>query len=314
MIGLPDVKKFIKNHDAVSDVMGEILMTIIAVLLVSSIAVSIFSYDVVDDIPRVQVKEWANVQADTINLKHSGGEFIETEAFEIVVNINGDRYVYSSSDINSTLGRNIWELGDTIEIDTNNEWGIGITEDDEITVFLVDIPSKKVIQNLELSSGESTNSDWIAPQGSAEDTSAGGSATLLDIQEEGDGLFTHYYPLNTSNSSIYEEFDFDANPTLWGILPGSNFSSVTLKLVYRTNNNSCEDIKLKIWDEDPSRIWNEEDLTTYDSFTVYSTDLSAYINNTMDLANIKVQLVATGNASISGQKSLNVDYIALRVS
>ncbi len=294
--------------------MGEILLTTIAVLLVTTIAVSIFSFEVVDDVPRVQVKEWANVQADTIYLKHSGGEFIETEAFEIVVNINGDRYVYSSSDINTNLGRNVWELGDTIEIDTYNEWGIGITEGDEITVFLVDIPSKKVIQNLELSSGKSTNSDWVAPQGSAEDTSTGGSATLLDIQEEGDGVYTSYYPPSIPNPSIYEEFDFDANPTLWGILPGSNFSSVTLSLVYRTNNNSCEDIKLKIWGEDPSETCCEKNLTVYDSFTAYSTDLSTYINDTTDLVNFKVRLVATGNASVSGEKSLNVDYIALSVN
>lgn len=149
---MPEVKKLIENFGAVSDVLGEVLMTTIAVLLLGSIAVSIFSYDEPADVPRTQVKEWTDVQTDTIYLEHRGGEFIDTQSLEIVANINGNRYTYSSPQIYVNLGnRSTWELGDTIEIDTKGEWGVDIVEGDEINVYLIDTPSKKVIQNLRLS-------------------------------------------------------------------------------------------------------------------------------------------------------------------
>jgi len=149
---LPNIKKFIKNRSAVSDVMGEVLMTTIAVLLISSISVFIFSYDGAADVPRAQVKEWMDTQKNTIYLEHSGGEFIDTEDLEIVVNVNGTRYVYNSSQIYTNLGnKTSWELGDRIEIDTHSEWNLDIEEKHEVNVYLIDMPSKKVFQNLQLS-------------------------------------------------------------------------------------------------------------------------------------------------------------------
>ncbi|KKG16275.1 hypothetical protein EO98_12030 [Methanosarcina sp. 2.H.T.1A.6] len=149
---MSDVKKLFENSSAVSDVLGEVLMTTIAVILLSSIAVSIFSYDGPADVPHTQVKEWMDAQADTIYLEHNGGEFIDTESLEIAVNINGSRHTYNSSQIYANLGnRSIWELGDEIEINTSGEWGVDIKEGDEINVYLIDTPSKEVIQNLQLS-------------------------------------------------------------------------------------------------------------------------------------------------------------------
>ena len=149
---MPEVKKLIENSAAVSDVLGEVLMTTIAVLLLSSIAVFIFSYEGPANVPRTQVKEWMDTQTDTIYLEHSGGEFIETESLEIVANINDNRYTYSSPQIYANLGnRSTWELGDTIEIDTKAEWGVDIVEGDEVNVYLIDTPSKEVIQKLQLS-------------------------------------------------------------------------------------------------------------------------------------------------------------------
>jgi len=145
------VKKLIKNSSAVSDVMGEVLMTTISVIMLSSIAVFVFSYDGAADIPHTQVKGWMNAQDDTISLVNSGGEFIDTESFEIAVNINENRSTYSSSQIYANLGnRSLWELGDTIEINTSGEWGIGIKEGDEIYVYLIATPSNELIQNLKL--------------------------------------------------------------------------------------------------------------------------------------------------------------------
>ncbi|MGD9778132.1 MAG: type IV pilin N-terminal domain-containing protein, partial [Methanosarcina sp.] len=148
-------KKFFKNSSAVSDVLGEILMTTVAVILIGSIAVSIFSYGGPDDNPHTQVNEWIDVETDTIHLENSGGEFIDTGDIEIVVNVNGIRYTYSSSNISENLGnKNSWELGDRIEINTSSEWNLQIEEEDEVDMYLIDKRSKKVFQKLRLSTGE----------------------------------------------------------------------------------------------------------------------------------------------------------------
>lgn len=148
---MPNIKEFMKNRSAVSDVVGEVLMTTIAVLLISSIAVFIFSYDGAADVPRAQVREWMDTQNNIIYLEHSGGEFIDTEDLEIVVNVNGTRYVYNSSQIYTNLGKNSWELGDRIEIDTYSKWNLDIEDKHEVNVYLIDIPSKEAFQNLQLS-------------------------------------------------------------------------------------------------------------------------------------------------------------------
>lgn len=309
-IGLFEINKLVKNSCAVSEVMGEVLLTTIAVLLVSSIGIFVSTYDGAVDVPHTQVKEWMNEQTDMIYLEHSGGEFLETEAFEIVVSINGERYVYSSDEIYSNLNSSSWGLGQTIEINTSSKWGRDITDKDEIKVFLIDTPTKQVIQQLTVSSGEKDNSEWITPQGEVTDTSPGGSATLLDVYKINDALNTTYHP--TSDPNTYQEFDFDTPSTLWGINPGDNISNAELMLVYKVKDNSCKDIKLSIWDASPTGTWKDENLNvTGSSFITYSTDLSAYINSTYDVENFKVRVSATKANDV---KSLYVDYVALYVS
>jgi len=159
-IDLFGLKKLIKNRGAVSEVMGEVLLTSIAVLLVSSIGICISTYDGATDIPHTQVKEWMNEGTDIIYLEHSGGEFLETENFEIAVNINGTKYIYPSDSIYLDLNRSSWQLGDRIEINTSSKWGVDIKEEDEIKVFVIDTPSKQTIQYLIVSSKEN-----VAPAG-----------------------------------------------------------------------------------------------------------------------------------------------------
>jgi FlaG/FlaF family flagellin (archaellin) len=162
-IGLFGLKKLIRNSDAVSEVMGEVLLTSIAVLLVSSIGIFISTYDGATDIPHTQVKEWMNQGTDIIYLEHSGGEFLETEAFEIAVNINGTKYIYPPASIYSDLNRSNWQLGDRIEINTSSNWGVDIKDEDEIKVFLIDTTSKQTIQYLTISSGENVDPAGVYP-------------------------------------------------------------------------------------------------------------------------------------------------------
>ena len=162
--GMFDEKKLMKNQKAVSEVVGEVLLTTIAVLLVSSIGIFIATYDGATDIPHTQVREWMNAGKDTIYLEHSGGEFLGTESFEIAVNINGTRYSYPSARIYSNLNNSsTWQLGDRIEINTSSEWGVNITDGDEIKVFLIDTPSKQTIQYLTVSSKQDLTPNGVYP-------------------------------------------------------------------------------------------------------------------------------------------------------
>lgn len=149
---MTEIKKFIKNSSAVSDVLGEILMTTVAVILLSTVAVSIFSYGVPADVPRTQVNEWIDVENDIIYLENSGGEFIDVESLEIVVNVNGVRYNYSSPEIYANLeNKNSWELGDRIKINTSSKWSLDLEKGAEVDIYLIDKPSKRVFQKLRLS-------------------------------------------------------------------------------------------------------------------------------------------------------------------
>jgi len=161
---MPDIKRFMKNQKAVSEVVGEVLLTTIAVLLVSSIGIFISTYDGATDIPHTQVREWVNEGKDIIYLEHSGGEFLGTDAFEIAVNINGQKYTYPSASIYSSLNNSsIWQLGDRIEINTSREWGVDIETGDEIKVFLIDTPSKQTIQYLMVSSKQDVTPSGVYP-------------------------------------------------------------------------------------------------------------------------------------------------------
>lgn len=311
-IGLFGLKKLMKNNCAVSEVMGEVLLTAIAVLLVSSIGIFISTYDGAVDVPHTQVKGCMDEQNHTIYLEHSGGEFLKTEDFEAAVSINGTRYVYTSDNITENLkNSSIWGLGQKIEINMSSKWGINITDKDEIKVFLIDIPTKQVIQQLTVSSGEIESSDWVTPQGEVTDTS-GGNATLLDVYKRNDNLYTTYHPLAIVDPSTYQEFVFATPSTFWGKDPGDPVSSVNLTIVYKVKDNSCKNIKLRIFDADASsgsnEIWEEYSLD--ETETEWSSDLSSFINSTYDVENFKVQVVA---AEASPVKSLNVDYIALYV-
>lgn len=157
------IKKLMENEKAVSEVVGEVLLTTIAVLLVSSIGIFIATYDGATDIPHTQVREWMNAGKDTIYLEHSGGEFLGTGAFEIAININGTKYTYPSSSVCLNLNNSSWQLGDRIEINTSSEWGVNITEGDEIKIFLIDTPSKQTIQYLTVSSKEYVPPDGVYP-------------------------------------------------------------------------------------------------------------------------------------------------------
>lgn len=139
-------EKFIKDPSGVSSVLGEVLIAGIVVIALGSLFVIMTSADKPVDSTHLSAEEWIDAPSDVISLRHAGGEPINTENLKINVQINGTNYVYSSSNISENMGgKGVWELADVIKINTSEEWGVGIADEENVDVKLIDTSSKEVL-------------------------------------------------------------------------------------------------------------------------------------------------------------------------
>lgn len=323
-------KDLIKKENAVSEIMGVALLLGIVVIMLSFEGAFIFSRGAPDDLPHASLQEWMDTSEEKIYLKHCSGEPIKIDELEIVANINGNRYVYNSSNAYTETGNNgYWELGEMIVLDASSEWGLNLQDTDEIDLYLVDTPTKELIQKSRLTTDFRKSGfeiGWITPQGEVEDTSPGGHATRDQVQDsEMNGSDPTTYTVfrtptkNTTDPSfdfpnIYEMYEFGINPCLYGFRPGDSLTNVTLRIVFRTNDNSLLRVKLVFNDVDGSSEKNfteESNLPENNDFTVWDIPLISYINTTEDLANFTVKLEAVTNANEHSEKEINIDYLGL---
>jgi FlaG/FlaF family flagellin (archaellin) len=116
-----------ENCQAVSEVLGQVLMIAIVVLSLSSLAITIFSDVVVINPPHKQhtyISERIDTNADTIQILHSGGEEVNLKALKIILSVNGKLAKFNMSDPSvkvlnsrdSASNNGFLMLGDCIEI------------------------------------------------------------------------------------------------------------------------------------------------------------------------------------------------------
>jgi len=334
-------KKIISNEQAVSEVMGQVLLVGIVVIMLSVLGVFVYSQDGPADVPHTDVQEIMETSTDTIYLKHNGGEPISSRDAEIIVNINGKKYVFTSPQIYESLGNsNVWEVGDTIEINTMKSWGVTLNNNDEVELFLVDTPSNELIQKSTLTTKSQKKPDleiWLTPMGNITDTSLStkdekghadkkqvlhpdaGEPNKLPHTNENRNCTTYYPPKGAINTSTYEEFDFGIKPAAYGLRPGDTLVNVTLIIVYYTKDSSEGDnIKLKFYDTDEHGhgewVYYDEILPAHNTkFESETIDLTDYINTPVDLANFKVRIEASTSANPNAGKEINIDYMGLWV-
>ncbi|KKG11439.1 type IV pilin N-terminal domain-containing protein [Methanosarcina sp. 2.H.A.1B.4] len=337
-------KKITSDEQAVSEVMGVVLLVGIVVIMLSVLGVSVFAQDGPDDVPHTNVQEIMDISTDTIYLKHNGGEPISTEDAEIIVNINGRKYEYNSSQIYENLGNSsVWKIGDTIEINTMSTWTVNLQNNDRVELFLVDTPSNELIQKSRLTTrfqNEPKFAMTLTPMGEITDTSSSGknkkgygekwqvnskdsSADEYKKDNEDKNCTSYYPPTYVINTSIYQEFEFAIKPAAYGIRPGDTFCNVTLTIVYYTHDSSGKDnkncvIKLKYYDtyEHGNGEWVYYDgiLPAHNSdFAPEHINLTDRINTREDLANFKVRIEASTEANENAEKELNIDYMGLWV-
>ena len=145
--------KLKRNSSGVSSVLGEVLITGIFVLSLSSLFVIVNSINTPVASTHITVEEWIDTSSDTIYLRHVGGEPIDTKDLTINVNIGGTNHMYPSANISESLGgKSSWGLSDVIEINTSKEWGISIPDENDVIVKLINSDSREVIPKYRISS------------------------------------------------------------------------------------------------------------------------------------------------------------------
>jgi FlaG/FlaF family flagellin (archaellin) len=138
---------FLENTNAVSEVIGEVLMTAIAVLAFAVIAVFIFSYASPQEKVHADIQGWVSVTSDTVYLRHAGGQVMDITKSRLVLNVNGTRRELSPSELELIKESTQWKLGETITINTSKLWGDTISQDDYIAVTMISTDSNLVIKS-----------------------------------------------------------------------------------------------------------------------------------------------------------------------
>ena len=136
-----------ENCDAISELIGELLIVVIAVLAFGVIAVHVLSYPGPADTVYVDIDGWIDPSTDTIYFRHSGGEAVETEYLKIVVNLDGARCELSSDNVTAILGSSTWQLADIIAVNASDVWGVQINEDTAVDASIVHIGLSTIIGN-----------------------------------------------------------------------------------------------------------------------------------------------------------------------
>ncbi len=140
--------KLREDCQAVSEVVGQVLMIAIVVLAFSSIAVVIFSDIVVNPphIPHTDLQESIDSTNNKLYIFHVGGEAIDLKDANVVLSTKDTREEFnlSSNNFSSSATNNVLMLGDYIKINPTN---INLGTDNTI-MFFVYTPSRQVVQKV----------------------------------------------------------------------------------------------------------------------------------------------------------------------
>ncbi|MGB9927499.1 MAG: type IV pilin N-terminal domain-containing protein [Methanosarcina sp.] len=138
-------KILFENCQCVSEVIGQVLMTAVVVISLTSIAITIFSSDVLDPPHTPHVDLEIYLENSIVYILHVGGEPLELEDLKIIfynnsgiqANFTGlSKYLESDSPSNGVL-----TFGERLKIDA----GVPIKANDSMEISLVHVPSQQVI-------------------------------------------------------------------------------------------------------------------------------------------------------------------------
>lgn len=126
--------KSIRNDEAVSPVIGTILMVAITVILAAVIAAFVFGMGTPTTAPQASLTISAtSASADTINITHRGGDAIDLGKVKAVITQGSNRMVIDA--LNSVTGTSFFQVGDEIGIWVNSSAGTAnVTTKNKVSV------------------------------------------------------------------------------------------------------------------------------------------------------------------------------------
>lgn len=313
-----------RECQAVSEVIGYVLMISIVVLAFSAVALTVFSEGGEMDpthTPHTNLQENINPSEDTVQIFHSGGEKIDLKYIKIILEVDGEQAEFNMSDPAVTVfdpkGNNlpsdeVFTLGDYIVIDPRSK--INITRGDAINFYFVHTESSQVIQKTTLWKEVRDFPDWITPHtfpdGTAYDsyTENWMDTELVDeIDEESTSSFI------PQDGVIYENFTFGIDTGEMGIPESTSFTKVILKIVSTRHDNSAKKMIPEIYN---GSLWTSFAPISFhgsNDYVVTELDITEYVKNTTELKNLEVRISADGHASDNSGKTFWVDFVGIHL-
>ena len=294
-------------------------MISIVVLAFSGIVLTVFSEEAIKPVHTLHTDLQENINTSTgaVQIFHIGGNTIDLDELKVVLFVNGNKNEFNGSDTCVTVlhpdgsvepKHRIFMFGDCMEIDTTGK--ITLPTDTPIEIFVVHTPSRQIIQNIVLQKNSSELPYWITPYpyGSICDKSGSKNETFLPTELVGcigDGLVTDCHMEKGFES--YEIFNFGMEEYEFNIK--DPLTTVLLKVVYSSHDNSQKDMKLEInvggsdWIDVASiKGPKQKDPDTY--------DITSYVNTVAKLDKLTVRFSANGNAA-SKNKDVWFDFVGV---
>lgn len=143
------------NEDAVSPVIGVILMVAITVILAAVIGSFVFGMGSPEQAPQASIRGSAETVSDNtvIKLEHQGGEGIELTNTSTTVTVDGETRDFNVSDDNTRF-----ETGDVIYVTGNDVVGnssnvssqVSVSGDTPTNVKIIDQVSQQLIADMNI--------------------------------------------------------------------------------------------------------------------------------------------------------------------
>lgn len=192
--------RFLEDDNAVSEVIGEVLLIAIAVIAFSFVALVVFSYADSHAMVHADIQGWMDAASDTVYLRHAGGQTIDISTTRILLHVNGSAREISPKSLQTLKGGNVWQLGELIRINTSSLWNEDINEYSEVSLTILDTDSGLVIRSGTLQSGThllpSANVTPPTPPGPFEPPQLGLNELAWWGLDEKDGAVAYDYMIN----------------------------------------------------------------------------------------------------------------------
>lgn len=323
VVGNKKCKELTRDCQAVSEVVGQVLMISIVVLALSSVALTVFSNGGAMNpphTPHTNLQENIDRSEDTVKIFHDGGEAIDLEEIKIILEVDGQQVEFNMSDPsveiynpegNKLPSDDVFTLKDYIVINSSSK--IDIKDADAIDLYFVHTASSQVIQKTMLWRDFGDLPDWITPYpyGSVYDSFGDKWWDPEVVHQIGDGYFTENdFPKDVT---IYESFTFGSLEEL-GLSEDTSFSKVILKIVYRIHDQSAKlELEINNAPELMYELPKKANASVTSEFVEKEFDITQYIKNSTDLENIEVKISTTPNADDQADKEGWIDFIGIHL-